>query len=251
MIWIIGGTSEATELAKAIQGKFETIVSVATETGREFLPESRVRIGRMNSEEMVAFISQNHISAIVDASHPYATEVSENARAAQKQAGIQYIRYSRPKETYEGATVVNSLTECLQLLQSLSGCVFFTTGSNQIKQFENCKGNNRYIYRILPTPESTEECRKNGVALKDIVAALGPFSTELNKAMFEAYGTDYVVMKNSGKRGGTEAKIEACKQLGITPVIIERENEIGFTDLERLIEYVMSSLQNRVDPLDA
>ncbi len=74
-----------------------------------------------------------------------------------------------------------------------------------------------------------------GVALSDIVAMLGPFSTEFNKAMFKEYQTDYVVMKNAGAEGGTPQKLEACTQLNITPIVIGRGKDSGYSDLDRLI----------------
>ncbi len=242
MIWIIGGTSEAAELANALRGKVDFVVSVATKTGKEFLEDCRVEVGRMNVAAMKNYIRIRNINIIIDASHPYAAEVTDNARQASKATETDYIRFTRPKESHEGAVTMHSLTECLHYLKSISGTVFFTTGSNQIKHFETVKGENRFVYRILPTPESTEECRKAGVALKNIIAALGPFSITLNKAMFQDFEANYVIMKNSGKRGGTSEKIEACRQLNITPVIIEREDETGFTGLDRLVTHVLSSI---------
>ena len=240
MIWIIGGTSEAAELINALQGKAEFIVSVATETGKEFLEDCHVEVGRMDVLTMKDFIRKNRIKTVIDASHPYATEVTDNAKRALEETDATYIRFTRPKESHQGAVIVDSFAECLQYLNGISGTVFFTTGSNQVKQFEAAKGKNRFVYRVLPTPESTEECRKAGIALKDVVAALGPFSIDLNKAMFRDVGAGYVIMKNSGKRGGTSEKIAACRQLGITPVIIERDDETGFTDLARLLAHILN-----------
>ena len=58
--------------------------------------------------------------------------------------------------------------------------------------------------------------------------------------MFKEFQADYVVLKNSGKRGGTEEKVEACHRLGITPIIIERKREKGFFKIDELIEYVLA-----------
>lgn len=240
MIWIIGGTSEAAELANALQGKTTFIVSVATKTGKEFLGDCPVKIGRMDVEAMKGFMRNHDVTTVIDASHPYATEVTDNARQALNECDAEYIRFTRLKELHEGAVTMHSLTECLHYLKGISGTVFFTTGSNQIKNFEAVKGNNRFVYRILPTPESTEECRRAGVALKNIIAALGPFSVDLNMAMYKDVKADYVIMKNSGKRGGTSEKLDACRQLDITPVIIERDDETGFTDLDRLVAHVIN-----------
>ncbi len=194
----------------------------------------------MDRDEMTAFIISNKTDLIVDASHPYAFEVSENAREAAELTGVEYLRFSRSKSNVERAHRVESMDECLEFLKGVSGCVFFTTGSNHIEDFENVRGENRFVYRVLPTKESMEICRKNNVALKDIIGLLGPFSLEMNLSMFGEFKPDYVVMKNSGRRGGTEEKLEACHRLGIDPVIIQRKDETGFSDLDELIKYVMN-----------
>ncbi len=218
--------------------RLETIVSVATETGEEFLPGSRVHVGRMNEEEMIGFIRDHQVDLIIDLSHPYAFRVSENVRKAAEHSACERIRYVRAKSVSEGAVQVQSLDECLEFLKEIKGCVFLTTGSSSIAAFESVRKDNRFVYRILPSVDSLEVCRRNSIPLKNIVAALGPFSLELNLAMFREYNADYVVMKNSGSRGGTVDKLEACQKLGILPIIIERASETGFSNLDELYQYV-------------
>lgn len=238
MIWIIGGTSESAELVRALQGKNAFIVTVATETGKRFLPECPVRVGRLDGVTMADFIARHQIHLIVDTSHPYAFEVSENAKSAASQAGIEYIRYSRPKTDDTDAIIVKSVQSCCDYLRSVTGVVFFTTGINHIAQFQLVRNQNRFVYRVLPTVESVETCLRHQVPLKDIVAAVGPFSEDFNFAFFTEYKANLVVMKNSGKQGGTQEKLKACKKAGITPVVIERRSETGFTNLEAVIDTI-------------
>ena len=82
--------------------------------------------------------------------------------------------------------------------------------------------------------ESIKECKKHNVGLKDIIAILGPFSKEYNKTTSKEYNADYVIMKDSGSRGGTMEKLQACKELGITPIIIGREEEEGIDNLKKV-----------------
>lgn len=240
MIWIIGGTCEAVELVERIKGKARYIVSSATESEKEFLGDENLVVSRMDAEGMTLFIKRYSICTAVDLSHPYALEVSRNAKDAAKKCGIEYIRYVR-KKTEDTCECINldSLDECIKFLKTLKGCVFFTTGSKNIKDFEEIRGDRRFVYRILPAAESIEECQKNGVKMKDIIAALGPFSEEYNAEMFKEYGADYVVMKDSGVQGGTQEKINACKSLGIKAVIIGREDEEGLYDLNEVINRVL------------
>lgn len=239
MIWIIGGTSETSLLLTKIKGKIQYIVSVATYSGKEVLREENVVVTRMNKEEMLEFIKNNQIDKVVDLSHPYAKEVSQNANEASRELGIDYIRYVRRGNEFDGVTYVESLEECMEYLKTISGCVMFTTGMKNIKDFEKIKGQNRFVYRILPTTYSIKECVDNNIKMQDIIAMLGPFSEELNVAVFKEYEANYVVMKNSGQEGGTPEKVSACLKLGVAPIIIDRVEEEGISDMDKLVEMIL------------
>ena len=241
MIWIIGGTSEARELEDRLKNKVNYII---TEGGREFLDSENVYVGRLNKEEMLQFAAQRDITAIVDLSHPYAKIVSKNAKEISEELGIEYLRFVRSKSKHGNDVIsLNSYEECYDYLQEIEGTVFFTTGSKNIGDFEKIKGSNRFIYRILPAYESIMECRKFDIKMEDIVALLGPFSLEFNKIMFHEYDADYVIMKDSGAKGGTLEKINACKELGIRTVIIDREEEDGFYSLEYLEKVIIKKFK--------
>lgn len=239
MIWIIGGTTEASELVSKINGKKKYVISVATYAGYEKLPGENVVISRFSKEEMVQFIRTNNINLVVDMSHPYAVEVTNNARSASSECGIKYIRFVREKTNTEGTIYLENLESCLEYIKKIDGCVFFTTGIKNIKDFEKVKGENRFVYRILPTKFSIDECVGNNILMNDIVAILGPVSEELNAAMFKEYNADYVVMKDSGDNGGTGEKISACLKLGIKPIVIGRKDEEGISNFEKLLEMIL------------
>lgn len=235
MIWIIGGTSEARELIERLGAFDNYILTIATKDGKEFFDTDNLLIGRLNKDEMVDFAKDHHIDMIVDLSHPYATIVSENARLVSEELGIEYKRYVRRRAVHGGDHIyLNSYEEAYEFLSNIKGTVFFTTGSKNIKDFEKVRGENRFIYRVLPALESIELCKKNDVHMRDIVAILGPFSKEFNQVMFSAYDADYCVMKDSGNAGGTREKIQACLELDIKPIIIGREDEEGIRDLKEI-----------------
>lgn len=239
MIWIIGGTTETHELVEKLKGKRDYIITVATESGKEVLGDERVVVSRLSKEDMIKFIMDNNITTLIDMSHPYAVEVSKNAKEAANNCGIEYIRYLRESADLKGAIVFSNMEECMDFLKGIKGNVFFTTGSKNIKDFEKVRGENSFIYRVLPSLESIEECVKNGLKLQDIVAILGPVSCELNEGMFKEYKSEYVVMKDSGIKGGTREKILACRKLGITPLVIGRVEEKGFDSIDKLVEMIL------------
>lgn len=216
------------------------IVSLATDSGKDFIHSPKLITGRMDYEDMLDFVIENRVSLIVDLTHPYAKMVTHNAKRVAAKKGIDYVRYVRRKVIPESKGIyLKNYQEAFAYISKLKEkTVFFTTGSKNIGDFERVRGENRFIYRILPALESLEICRKYNINLRDIVAVLGPFSKELNKAMFKEYQADYVVMKDSGQEGGSLEKIKACQELGITPIIIGREMEEGYDNLDEIEEII-------------
>jgi precorrin-6A/cobalt-precorrin-6A reductase len=240
LIWIIGGTSEARELTDRLKGKREYVVTVATYSGAEVLQAHQPIIGRLGYAEMLKLINDKSVDTVVDMSHPYATEVSRNAKAACAETGAAYIRFVRSSSGLDDCMLVESIEKCASYLETVKGCVFFTTGIKNIKDFERVRGQNRFVYRVLPSVFSIQECMDKGIRMEDIIAILGPVSEELNYQMFKEYKAEYVVMKDSGKAGGTRDKINACKRLGITPIVILRKyKERGIEDMDELLSILI------------
>lgn len=241
MIWIIGGTKETSYLLERIYNKLDYIVTVATYAGKEVLKDDNVVVSRLDYDGMIEFIKLHNINKIVDMSHPYAKEVTLNSKRASEELNIDYIRYTREKTKTEDKNqviYVESISECVNYIESINGTVLFTTGIKNIYDFEKVRGENRFIYRVLPSMFSIQECLNNNIEMKDIIAILGPFSEEFNMAIFKEYSPDYVVMKDSGDLGGTVDKISACEKLGIKSIIIGREEEQGINDIGKLVEMI-------------
>lgn len=243
MIWIIGGTTESTILISKIKGILKYVISVATYSGSEVIEDehANVVVSRMNYEEMIEFIKIQNIETVIDMSHPYAIEVSENARLACQKVKIKYLRFARKRTEFENVVYVKSISECNDFIKGVQGHVLFTTGIKNIKDFEAIKDKDvhRFIYRVLPTIFSIQECTYNNIKMKDIIGMLGPFSEELNISIFKEYNAAYVVMKDSGSIGGTPEKIEACVKCGITPIVIGREFEDGINDMDKLLAMIL------------
>lgn len=243
MIWVIAGTSEARELIARISDIDLYIATIATEEGVEFISSNNLLVGRMSYNEMKEFSKINDISLIVDMTHPYAKIVSNNAKKLASELEIKYIRYTRDKiNTPLNSIYLKSYEESYKYLSKIKGTVFFTTGSKNIVDFEKIRGTNRFIYRVLPAFESIKKCNENSISIKDIVAVLGPFSKEYNKVMFREYEADYVITKDSGVKGGTLEKIEACEELGITTVIIGREKEDGINNIDEIESIIRNEI---------
>ncbi len=244
MLWIIGGTSETRRFIEKLRERLTYVITVATDSGRAALPEGEpVVVGRMDVDRMCAFAREHRIAMVADLTHPYAVEVSRNARDACERLGIPYFRYIRERAELQNAILVGSLDECVSFLKNVNGTVFFTTGSKHIADFQRARGANRFVFRVLPTISSLQECANARVDMRDMIAIFGVCSEELNVAMFRDYQARYVVMKDSGDTGGTPEKLRACARLGITPVVIIRPDEEGIPDLDRLAAIVLKQGQ--------
>jgi len=243
LIWIIGGTSETREFLNQLPQNLKTIITVTTEEGRKALSsfDVPIHVAQMDEIAMAHFIEMNLVSIIVDLSHPYAVEVSKNAIKVSQKLNLPYFRFVRSKTTLTTGHQFNSIASCATYLKSITGTVFFTTGIKSIPDFEPAKGKNRFIYRILPSLTSFKSIENLSLDLKNIVAMHGPFSIEMNSALFRQFKADYVVMKNAGITGGTEEKLQACILTGAKPLMIDRPNENGFSCLKKLKEALLEN----------
>ncbi|MDD7363723.1 MAG: precorrin-6A reductase [Peptoniphilus sp.] len=243
-IWIIGGTSESARLVREVDRR-QLAVTVVSDEAREFLPEDlEVRVGRMSKEEMVRFIEDEAVAAVVDMSHPFAKIVSEEAKEAARSASVPYYRYARDIEERAGDHIFSNYASCAEFIGRHTGTFFFTTGSKHCDLFESVRGESRHIYRIIPSEKSVRALRAAGVEMKDIIAMLGPFDDEMNKALFLHAGADYLVTKNSGAGSGFRDKIRAAADLHMKSLVIatEAEEGYGYDDIKRLVERISNEI---------
>ena len=192
MIFMLAGTSDARDLALALQSAGHAVTAtVVTESAASSLADVGLPhlIGRLTAEQMATIILDQGYQLVVDASHPFAEEASKNAMAAAEQAQVPYIRYERAHEHYAHPliTVVKDYEEAAKLAAEKRGVIMLTTGSKTLATFTKVlQGleNTRVIARMLPRLDNMEKCEALGVAQRDIVAIQGPFSKELNEALF-------------------------------------------------------------------
>ncbi|WP_166245616.1 precorrin-6A reductase [Paenibacillus turpanensis] len=251
MIFMLCGTSDARELAVRIkQSGCELLTSVVTESAAKSLEEAElsVRMGRLPLAEMTALLRETGARAVVDASHPFAEEAHRNAMQAAQEAGIPYIRFERASLVYGDhplLTVVSSYEEAALAAKRLKGSVMLTTGSKTLQIFtKHLLGDSeiRLVARMLPRLDNMEKCEQLGVEQKNIIAMQGPFSRELNEALYKQFGTTVMVTKESGKTGAVDEKVESALQMGIAVILISRP-EIEFGTVYSKEEEVLQQLK--------
>ena len=246
MIFVIAGTEDGRELAGfLLKNGFEVTASVVSSYGKILLERYegiKINDRKLDENELVEFLSTANIKVLVDASHPYAVNVSQNAMSACHKVNIPYIRYERKTIplTYDRIYHVDDYESAAVKAAELGHNIFLTTGSRNLKVFVNSPAlkDCNLIARILPTAEVLSQCEELGLTPKNIVAMQGPFSTELNIELFKHYNADVIVSKDSGQIGGVDTKLTAAEKLNLPVVLIDRP-KINYDNVVSTFEEVI------------
>ena len=235
MIFTAAGTQDGREIVRRLCAVgYDVTASVVSSYGQQLLAEQLEKgSGRLiindtplDEEGLCTFFKEHGICVFVDATHPYAVNVSRNAMAACAAAGIPYIRFERDLTdiSYENVHLVHSYEDAAEIAARFGKNVFLTTGSRNLERFVKAKplAGCTLIARVLPMADVIALCEELGLTPAQIIAMQGPFSRELNRTMYEKYKADVVVTKNSGTIGGTDAKFQAAADLGLPVVVIDR-----------------------------
>ncbi len=229
---VFAGTTEGRMLSEYLSGRqVQVTVCVATEYGETLLKETpwlRVHGGRMNREQIKDYIREQKAALVVDATHPYAAEVSENVYKACADASAEYIRLIREsgQTSAEDAVSVSSVDEAVDYLKQTSGNILVTTGSKELKKYTRIPDYGKRVFaRVLSTGEVAQACGKLGFCGRNLICMQGPFSEELNTAMLRQFDCQYLVTKETGKAGGFEEKIRAAKNAGAKVILVGRPKE--------------------------
>ena len=235
-ILLFGGTGEGRALAEwRVEQRIPHTVCVATEYGETLLPAgAEARVGRMDRGEMEALMRAGGFSLAVDATHPYAVEVTENIQAAAEAAGLPRLRLLRQSGGGDGCLRAPDMAAAAELLKTLPGNVLLTTGSKELHHFAVPGLAERCCPRVLPMADSLERCLALGFPPKNIICMQGPFSKELNAALLRQYRIKTLVTKDTGGCGGFREKVEAAKEAGCALLVVERPSAEDGLTLEQI-----------------
>lgn len=225
---VFAGTTEGYALCEFLaENRVSVYACAATEYGGSLLQENEflhVSAGRLKTEDMEELFRKENPEIVLDATHPYAAEVTKNIRTACESAGVLYQRILRPEgEKNSEAIYVESTEEAAAFLSGTEGNIFLTTGSKELAKFTGIPDyKERLFARVLSIPSVICSCAELGIEGKHLIGMQGPFSAEINEAMLRQFQCSYLVTKDTGLAGGFPEKMEACQRCGVTPVIIGR-----------------------------
>jgi precorrin-6A/cobalt-precorrin-6A reductase len=233
-ILILGGTAEARDLANRLVALgCDVTTSLAGRTREPILPEGAVRSGGFGGAAGLArYLTDHDFQRLVDATHPYAGQISHNAVAAAKAAGVPLVRYLRPPwQAPAGAEWLQADTpEAAADIPPAGSVVLLTTGHTANQAFfarHDCQ----LVLRMIEPPAEPVP------AHAQLLLARPPYALDSELALMQAHRVTHLVSKNSGG-GQTAAKLDAAKLLNIQVIILARPTyapALEVTSIEKAI----------------
>lgn len=218
-VLILGGTGEARKLAERLVERPDLHVtsSLAGRVREPQLPPGAVRVGGFGGPDgLTDWLRHEQIGAVVDATHPFARTITDNAVAAADRAGRPLLVLRRPAwqpGSGDDWRAVPSLAAAAALLPELGERIFLTTGRQGLAHFAAL--DLRFLVRSVDPPEPPLPQRTT------VLLARGPFTVPGELALLREHHIDVVVTKNSGG-SMTGAKLTAARELGLPVVMIQR-----------------------------
>ena len=252
-IMLFAGTTEGRRICEFLAvKKCITHVYVTTEYGKELLPEqNNVHIHVWKMDEISVILPD----IVIDATHPYATQVTHNIKEACDRRHIFYVRVLREENTEKAGNnadniiYTETMKDAVRLLNEdryIHKNVLMTTGSKNIPEYVHIKDfKDRLYLRLLPNPQMMESAIQAGIMPAHLIGMQGPFSQELNEAVIRQFNIGVLVTKESGNNGGYEEKISATLNTGTDCIVIRRPLENGGKNLSEIIAYLEENIDSQ------
>ncbi|ABE39549.1 precorrin-6A reductase [Rhodopseudomonas palustris BisB5] len=218
---ILGGTADASALAAtlAVDAPVDAVLSFAGRTDNPKLPPIPWRIGGFGGVAgLINYLRDEKIDRVVDATHPFAAQMSRHAVIACDAAGVPLLALARaPWQPVAGDRwiEVDDLPQAADALGAQPRRVFLGIGRQNLDIFA-AHPQHAYLVRLVDPPRGPLPLPN-----VELVVARGPFDLAGDRAMLEAHRTEIVVAKNAGGDAAV-AKITAARELGLPVVMVKR-----------------------------
>jgi precorrin-6x reductase len=172
---------------------------------------------------MLEFLKKEAPELVIDATHPYADKVSAHIAAACAAEGIDCLSVLRQASDTSGCEIFSTEEGLMAWLNRTRGIIFCATGVKEAALFTGLSDfRERVWFRLLPTLEGLKTCLDAGYPREHLVLMWGPFSADLNKALFAEAGASILVTKDSGQEGGFPQKKQAALERGMHIALLQR-----------------------------
>lgn len=224
-ILLLGGVTEALAIARRLGPQH--VYSLA---GIGRVPQDlqcQVRVGGFGGAEGLAnYLSEAGISLLIDATHPYAAQISSNAANAARMAGIPCWALRRPAWHAQAGDDWREVEDWAGLIGALKPFhrPLFTLGREPLQHLDEIPPEQFWTLRALEACPGNDRC--------EVIGARGPFHIEDERALFLRRKIDVLISKNSGSVA-TEPKLEVARELGIPVLILKRP---ALPDVDRVFD---------------
>ncbi len=218
-ILLLGGTADAMRLGEALaRATCDAVYSIAGRTEGPNLPPLPHRVGGFGGVAgLIAYLQGQAITHVIDATHPFAAQMSRNAVVAARALALPLIALERapwvagPGDQWRFFTDIPAMA---QALPDKVTRVFLAIGRQNLSDFSD-HPHHHYLLRLVDSPGNLPlpNCQ--------IVVSKGPFTTAGDLALMQAHGTELVIAKNAGG-GAARAKLDAARALGLPVWLAER-----------------------------
>jgi precorrin-6A/cobalt-precorrin-6A reductase len=211
---LLGGVTEALAIARTLGPQH--IYSLAG-VGRVPTDLScQVRVGGYGGAEGLAqFIRDQRIDLLLDATHPYAAQISQNAATAAHLSGIACWALRRPAWKPQPGDDWREVSDWAELIQALKSFrrPLFTLGREPLQHLDEIPADQFWTLRALDVYPGNERC--------EVIGARGPFQIDDERELFERRQIDVLISKNSGSTA-TEPKLEVARERGVPVLVLKR-----------------------------
>lgn len=249
-ILILAGTTEARQLAERLTGRSDLSLNLSL-AGRTENPASLAAPTRTGGfggvDGLVAYLRDEQIDLLIDATHPFAARMSKNAIEASTETGVPLLRLERPgwqPEPGDHWTSASSISDAVNALGSAPRRVFLAIGRQEANAFSAAPQHHYLVRSIDPVDPPLD------VPNVEYLLARGPFSVEAEETLLRQHRINVIVSKNSGG-SATQGKLFAARKLGIEVVMVERAQNVAphraytVDDALPLINHLLASVTKR------
>jgi len=239
---ILGGTGEAAALARAVLVRFGDAIDMTTAlAGRTHHPgpiPGMVRIGGFGGAAGLAdYLRDERIDRVIDATHPFAAEISGAARLACDQLRIPRLLLLRPawrRHPLDRWIEVDSIEAAAQIVGRVGRRALLTVGASEVAAFATATGV-RFVVRMIDPPREPLPLR-----FHQVILGRGPFALAEERHLLQRHAIDVLVCKASGGTA-TEAKLEAARELSLPVIMVRRpppERGLSVDNVEEALDWL-------------
>jgi precorrin-6A/cobalt-precorrin-6A reductase len=218
-VLVLGGTAEARALAGELHERgLDVVSSLAGRVSRPRLPAGEVRIGGFGGPRaLAAWLGENGVRAVVDATHPFARRISASAALACEEARVPLVRLERPgwsERAGDRWRWVDTLEQAAALVPALGRRAFLTTGRQGLSSFAGVR-DVWFLVRCVERPEPPLP------AEHELLLDRGPYTVAGELDLIDRHAIEVLVTKDSGG-GHTAAKLDAARERRLPVIVVRR-----------------------------